>query len=350
MALSQVAEGESHDSEAESQVCAAAGMRVMLPGLIETVYWQTCQCHAGCAGRMGNASSTMPAPLATTPADFLLWNGRRIPLAQPCLIGRGADNDVALEDAEASRRHAMLFHHEDHWWLSDMGSRNGVRVNGMRLTHARRLRDGDELRIGAQKLSFQSAAELESRTSRLLGSTTKVAADGQGKSTPGTMVCELIVAAASGEILEGDKAARWFFGKTLERPVGAAHSFLPQAVRAWLERQPADGKAGGAALELQEVDRRVVVTLCRCNAGRYFLLVREDSEQVATERLKSLGLSAREAEVMHWVCEGKTNPEIASILNITIHTVNRHMEHIFTKLGVDNRQKAIMAVMERLGV
>ncbi len=53
---------------------------------------------------------------------------------------------------------------------------------------------------------------------------------------------------------------------------------------------------------------------------------------------------------MHWVCEGKTNAEIAQILSVTIHTVNRHLEHVFKKLGVDNRQKAIVAVLERLGV
>ncbi|MEQ1751446.1 MAG: FHA domain-containing protein, partial [Prosthecobacter sp.] len=282
--------------------------------------------------------------------DTLLWNGKRLRLTQPFLIGRAADSDLMLDDAEASRRHAMLFYHEADWWLSDMGSRNGVRVNGVRLHHTRRLRSGDELRIGAQKLTFQSAETAAQRSTRMLGATTKVAADGQGKSTPGAVVCELIVAAANGEILEGDKAARWFFGKTLERPPGAAHSFLPQAVRVWLQRLSADDQAGSAALELQEVDRRVVVTLCRCNAGRYFLLVREDSEQVATQRLQSLGLTAREAEVMHWVCEGKTNPEIAAILSVTTHTVNRHMEHIFTKLGVDNRQRAILTVLERLAV
>lgn len=282
--------------------------------------------------------------------DALLWRGRRVMITQPCLIGRAPDNDVVLaDDAEASRRHAMIFRHGDDWWLSDMGSRNGVRVNGMRLAHARRLRDGDELRIGAQKLAFVSAEAEARRSTRMLGETTKVAADGHGTSSPGAVVCELIVAAASGEILEGDKAARWFFGKTLERPPGAAHSFLPAAVRKWLERQSSQATAGSAPLELHETDRRVVVTLCRCNAGRYFLLVREESEQVATERLQSLGLSAREAEVMHWVTEGKTNPEIAAILSITIHTVNRHMEHIFTKLGVDNRQKAIVVVIERLG-
>lgn len=65
------------------------------------------------------------------------------------------------------------------------------------------------------------------------------------------------------------------------------------------------------------------------------------------ERLQALGLSPREAEVMHWVCEGKTNPEIAAILQVTIHTINRHVEHILAKLGVENRQKAMVAVLEK---
>jgi ATP/maltotriose-dependent transcriptional regulator MalT len=52
---------------------------------------------------------------------------------------------------------------------------------------------------------------------------------------------------------------------------------------------------------------------------------------------------------MHWVCEGKQNPEIAGILDVTLHTVKRHMEHILQKLGVESRQKAIKAVKDRLG-
>ena len=40
------------------------------------------------------------------------------------------------------------------------------------------------------------------------------------------------------------------------------------------------------------------------------LLGRVESLQVSIERLQSLGLTEREAEVMHWVCEGKNNPEI----------------------------------------
>lgn len=291
----------------------------------------------------------MPARSLTPADDALLWNDRAIALRQPFLIGRGTDNDLVLDDAEVSRRHAMIFRQGEDWWLSDLGSRNGVRVNGMRLAHARRLRDGDELRLVSHKLAFRSGVEQARRTTVFSGETTRAAAgNAQGGAFPAALVCELIVAAADGEILEGGKAARWFFGKTLEGAPGASRQRLPQAVRAWLERQDADAQSAAAPLELRDPDRRVIVTLCRCNAGRYFLLVREESAQVAAGRLQSLGLTAREAEVMHWVGEGKTNPEIASILNVTIHTVNRHLEHVFKKLGVDNRQKAILAVMERL--
>ncbi len=41
------------------------------------------------------------------------------------------------------------------------------------------------------------------------------------------------------------------------------------------------------------------------------------------------------------------SPEIAPILSVTVHTVNRHLERIFTKLDVDNRQKAIVTLLER---
>lgn len=49
------------------------------------------------------------------------------------------------------------------------------------------------------------------------------------------------------------------------------------------------------------------------------------------------GLSHRQQEVAHWIREGKTNPEIATIMGISPRTVQKHVEHIFEKLGVENR-------------
>ena len=279
----------------------------------------------------------------------LKWSEGTLLLSGPCVIGRRSDNDLQINNVQVSRRHALLMNFNDEWWLNDLGSRNGVMVNSIRLSNARRLRDGDEIRIANHRITFCSTGHSSPHHSSIVGKTTQVAVQALDDSVPPAVVCELIIATEKGEILEGDKAAHWFFGKSLERAPGASHYFLPPSVRQWLERLAVENGIGVAPLELHNGDRRVVMSLARCNEGRFFLLVREESAQISTERLQSLGLTDREAEVMHWVCEGKKNPEIAQILFVSTHTVNRHMEHILKKLGVDNRQKAVKAVMDRLG-
>ncbi len=56
-------------------------------------------------------------------------------------------------------------------------------------------------------------------------------------------------------------------------------------------------------------------------------------------------LTARESEVGHWLCSGKTNAEIALILGIAPGTAKRHLENIYEKLGVPNRAGAIRAIL-----
>jgi DNA-binding NarL/FixJ family response regulator len=64
--------------------------------------------------------------------------------------------------------------------------------------------------------------------------------------------------------------------------------------------------------------------------------------------LQSLGLTPREAEVLFWVAQGKTNPEIAVILDCRPRTVKKHLEHIFPKLGVETRTSATRTALETL--
>lgn len=279
----------------------------------------------------------------------LKWSGGVHLLAGPCFIGRRSDNDIPINNVQTSRRHAVLMRLNDDWWINDLGSRNGVNVNGLRLTSARRLRDGDEIRIANQRLTFHNSSQSPPHHSSIVGKTTQFAVQALDDSTPPAVVCELLISTDKGEILEGDKAAHWFFGRALERAPGAIHYILPPTVRQWLERLADRTEKTFPALELQHENRRIVISLARCKDDRYFLLVREESAKISIDRLKGIGLTDREAEVMHWICEGKNNPEIAQILNVTLHTVNRHNEHIFKKLGVDNRHKAIKTVMERLG-
>jgi DNA-binding response OmpR family regulator/DNA-binding CsgD family transcriptional regulator len=53
-----------------------------------------------------------------------------------------------------------------------------------------------------------------------------------------------------------------------------------------------------------------------------------------------LGLTRREAQVLLWLGQGKSNRDIASILGLSPRTVNKHLEQIFAKLGVENRATA----------
>lgn len=64
--------------------------------------------------------------------------------------------------------------------------------------------------------------------------------------------------------------------------------------------------------------------------------------------LLSLGLTPRVAEALLWAAQGKTNPEIATILGISEQTVKKHMMEIFSVLGVETRTAATLRALEVL--
>lgn len=64
--------------------------------------------------------------------------------------------------------------------------------------------------------------------------------------------------------------------------------------------------------------------------------------------LRALGLSPKEAEVLLWVAQGKSNGDVATILSITEGTVKKHLEHIFEKLCVEKRGAASLIAIEAL--
>jgi DNA-binding CsgD family transcriptional regulator len=68
--------------------------------------------------------------------------------------------------------------------------------------------------------------------------------------------------------------------------------------------------------------------------------------------IESLGLAfrltTREAEVLHWVAQGKTNRDIGDILGTSPRTVHKHLEHVFAKLGVETRTAAAAMALGKL--
>jgi hypothetical protein len=83
------------------------------------------------------------------------WRAARVPLlalpshpTRPITIGRSPDCDCLLPEPSVSRRHAQLRRAGEGWLLRDLGSRNGTRVNGTRVTEEIEVRPGDQVSLG----------------------------------------------------------------------------------------------------------------------------------------------------------------------------------------------------------
>ncbi|MFO0587726.1 MAG: FHA domain-containing protein [Polyangiaceae bacterium] len=70
------------------------------------------------------------------------------------VIGRSTECQLSLDDALVSRRHAILVVHPDAVFIEDLGSRNGVLVNGKRIHGPARLTDGDSITVGSQVMTL----------------------------------------------------------------------------------------------------------------------------------------------------------------------------------------------------
>jgi len=78
------------------------------------------------------------------------------------------------------------------------------------------------------------------------------------------------------------------------------------------------------------------------------LVLEEEHAPPGPAALIALGLTVRQAEVAYWVAQGKTNAETALILGTSPRTVDKHMERIFQRLGVENRASLMVTVGDQL--
>ncbi len=86
----------------------------------------------------------------------LVVGGRRVLVPPPgAVLGRSRECDIVLDDAGVSRRHAEIRPAEDEWVLADLGSTNGVRVNGRALRGKHALQLGDRIDLGNTELVFE---------------------------------------------------------------------------------------------------------------------------------------------------------------------------------------------------
>jgi DNA-binding response OmpR family regulator/DNA-binding CsgD family transcriptional regulator len=130
---------------------------------------------------------------------------------------------------------------------------------------------------------------------------------------------------------------------------------LPRDVQVWLN-QCADASPGAESASLTLNTRSApagmqLIYIAQIGADEYLLRLVEGAAEDDRKLLKrKLTVTEREAEVLLWIARGKSNRDIAEILGLSPRTVNKHLEQIYAKLGVENRASAAALAVRTIGV
>jgi hypothetical protein len=104
------------------------------------------------SGGRGPAAAAAPRNASA----MLLVAGRQLVLpAHGAVIGRSRECDIVLDDSGISRRHAQIRLAGGGWSIDDLGSTNGLRVNGRRVQGSAQLRGGDRVEMGSTEIVFE---------------------------------------------------------------------------------------------------------------------------------------------------------------------------------------------------
>jgi DNA-binding NarL/FixJ family response regulator len=123
---------------------------------------------------------------------------------------------------------------------------------------------------------------------------------------------------------------------------------LPEKVRTWVERHIEE--LAGTDREVTPLmiglgSRELEIRFSRGErSGDLLLVLNESVIAGAAPAMDNYQLTPREAEVLAWLAKGKTNRDIADILGMSPRTVNKHLEHIYIKMGVETRSAAAALV------
>jgi DNA-binding response OmpR family regulator/DNA-binding CsgD family transcriptional regulator len=145
--------------------------------------------------------------------------------------------------------------------------------------------------------------------------------------------------------------------KLLELTFGDFHGegcVLPPRVRNWLQRHMhADVRSAADEISLDAASGGLKLRLCYVGQlATDELLLRLIQGDITSDNVvleSKLQLTPRESEVLMWVARGKSNRDIAEILKLSPRTVNKHLEQIYAKLGVENRASAAAVAVRTLG-
>lgn len=143
-----------------------------------------------------------------------------------------------------------------------------------------------------------------------------------------------------------------------ERTIGALDpdwsrdlTVLPDRLRQAVERLLAHRNRGGASIRLDRPEGALeLVIIAQYRDNEVLIRLNElNPERDASKLQQWLNLTQREAEVLLWVSYGKPSGDISEVLNISPRTVQKHLERIFDKLGVETRAAAAAIATKVIG-
>ncbi|MCI9864646.1 response regulator [Rhizobium skierniewicense] len=117
---------------------------------------------------------------------------------------------------------------------------------------------------------------------------------------------------------------------------------VSQHIAEWLANR-ANETLRDAPLTIQQADRATLqlTFLGAMGPDEHLFRLTAASDKSADEMLRQhFSLTVRESEVLLWIAKGKSNRDIGDILGLSARTVNKHLEQIYVKLGVENRASA----------
>ncbi|MCM2291009.1 DNA-binding response regulator [Allorhizobium sp. BGMRC 0089] len=117
---------------------------------------------------------------------------------------------------------------------------------------------------------------------------------------------------------------------------------LTHAISGWMAAKAEQGMTHGAVFSFPETAPSLQITyLGAMGTDEILFRLMSASTRREDEALRhAFNLTNREAEVLLWIARGKANRDIAEILGLSARTVNKHLEQIYVKLGVENRASA----------
>ncbi len=156
------------------------------------------------------------------------------------------------------------------------------------------------------------------------------------------------VRAVDGKIVWQTPLARKLLNDYFANPETVA----PEELLAWIAAANAARKEQRepAALLVTEGQRRLLASFHdQTGDDEWLVVLREENDASAVESLiAAFRLTQREAEVLYWVVQGKTSKDIGDILGSSPRTVNKHLEHVYEKLGVETRTAAANLAMGKM--